>query len=109
MALFKRWHGRKPQRNDGERARVAQMVCQQLAWVGNSVPSVTVSEIDCGDPACPGLETVILVFLPGHPTKAFKIAKRMGDVAAADLAPIDHWRAALASNAEVSASVARSA
>lgn len=33
---------------------------------------VTVSEIACTDPACPGQETVILVMRPGEPTRACK-------------------------------------
>lgn len=39
---------------------------------------VTVSQIDCGDPACEGgAETVILVMRKGERTKAAKIAKAM--------------------------------
>ena len=34
--------------------------------------AVTVSEIACTDPACPGQETVILVMRPGEPTRAAK-------------------------------------
>jgi hypothetical protein len=33
---------------------------------------VTVSEIACTDPACPGLETVMLVMRPGEKTTAYK-------------------------------------
>ena len=39
---------------------------------------VTVSQIDCGDPACEGgAETVILVMRKGERTRAAKIAKAM--------------------------------
>ena len=34
--------------------------------------SVAVNEIACTDPACPGLETVILVMRQGEATRAFK-------------------------------------
>ena len=34
--------------------------------------TVTVNEIACTDPACPGIETVILVMRAGEPTQAFK-------------------------------------
>lgn len=44
-----------------------------------------VSEIDCGDPACPGLETVILVLRPGRPTRAAKVSKPMAEVTEPDI------------------------
>lgn len=34
--------------------------------------TITVSEIACTDPACPGIETVILVMRQDEPTRAFK-------------------------------------
>lgn len=34
---------------------------------------ITVSEIVCLDPACPGTETVLLVMLPGTRTRAAKL------------------------------------
>jgi hypothetical protein len=45
-----------------------------------------VNEIVCADPACPGLETVILVMAPGVKTRACKIAKGLSDIAEADIA-----------------------
>lgn len=36
--------------------------------------ALTVSEIVCADPACPGTETVILIMAPGAPTRAVKVA-----------------------------------
>ena len=36
--------------------------------------AMTVSEIVCADPACPGFETVILILAPGQPTRAVKVA-----------------------------------
>jgi hypothetical protein len=46
---------------------------------------VTVNEIVCADPACPGLETVILVMAPGVKTRACKIAKGLSEIAEADI------------------------
>lgn len=49
--------------------------------------AVTVSQIDCGDPACEGgAETVILVMRKGQRTKAAKIPKAMALVVEADIA-----------------------
>jgi hypothetical protein len=48
--------------------------------------SVTVNEILCPDPACPDLETVILVMREGAKTRAYKIAKPMEAVTEQDLA-----------------------
>jgi hypothetical protein len=44
-----------------------------------------VNEIACTDPACPGLETVILVMQPGTKTRACKIAKGLSDVTEPDI------------------------
>jgi hypothetical protein len=49
--------------------------------------AVTVSQIDCGDPACEGgAETFILVMRKGERTKAAKIAKAMSFVSGEDVA-----------------------
>jgi len=42
--------------------------------------AVSVSEIQCGDVRCPGLETVILVMRPGERTAIYKIAMPLRDV-----------------------------
>ena len=47
--------------------------------------AVTVSEINCRDRACPGVETVILVMIPGLPTRIIRIACPLGEVRLADL------------------------
>ena len=44
-----------------------------------------VNEIVCTDPACPGLETVILVMEPGIRTRACKVAKGLSDVTEQDI------------------------
>jgi hypothetical protein len=61
----------KPNRPDPDSiARVKGWVCEALALPEEA--SVSVNEIACTDPACPGLETVILVMRPGAATVAFK-------------------------------------
>jgi hypothetical protein len=46
--------------------------------------AVTVSEIICADPACPGTETVILIMQPGRKSVAAKVAKTMDAVSESD-------------------------
>ncbi|WP_232630263.1 hypothetical protein [Methylobacterium sp. Leaf118] len=58
------------------------------AWVraaGGYGPgtALTVSEIVCADPACPGTETVILIMAPGAPTRAVKLAGALDDLSEA--------------------------
>lgn len=56
------------------------------AALGNDPPlTLTISEIDCGDPVCPGLETIILVMREGEATQAVKIRKPMEEIAEADV------------------------
>lgn len=66
--LFSRFRRDAPDRESADRVK---------GWVRNALglgedDAVTVSEIACTDPACPGIETVILVMKPGEPTRAFK-------------------------------------
>jgi len=42
--------------------------------------SVSVTEIACGDPACGGAETVILIMRPGRRTEAAKLMKPLATV-----------------------------
>ena len=46
---------------------------------------LTVSEIVCLDPACPGTETVILVMIPGSKTRAAKVQKPAAEISEPDL------------------------
>ncbi len=46
--------------------------------------AVTVSEIICADPGCPGTETVILIMRPKAETRAAKVAKPMDEVTEID-------------------------
>jgi hypothetical protein len=47
--------------------------------------SISVNEIACRDPACPGVETIILIMAPGQRTRACKITKTLEDVTEADV------------------------
>ncbi len=64
---------RRPGPDAAARSRVAA-AARRLGGFGPEV-SLTVSEIVCADPACPGTETVILVMLPGARSRACKIGK----------------------------------
>ncbi|MFM8750931.1 hypothetical protein [Rhabdaerophilum sp.] len=56
------------------------------AALGNDPPlTLTISEIDCGDPVCPGLETIILVMREGEATQAAKIRKSMEEITELDV------------------------
>jgi hypothetical protein len=46
---------------------------------------LTVSEIACTDPSCPGIETVILVMEPGTKTRAYKVQKPLEEVTEQDI------------------------
>lgn len=48
--------------------------------------AIAVNEIICADPACPGMETVILVMEPGRKTEAFKVQRAMLELSRQDLA-----------------------
>jgi|1186.fasta_scaffold167155_2 hypothetical protein len=47
--------------------------------------ALTVSEIVCLDPSCPGTETVMLVMERGRKTRAYKVAKAMDEVTEQDV------------------------
>jgi hypothetical protein len=73
---------RDPARREESR-RIAALVRAHLQLSDDD--AVTVSEIACGDPACGGAETVVLVMRPGRRTEAVKLRKPMAMVEAADL------------------------
>lgn len=66
--LFDRFKRPKPDAEDV--ARVKGWVVTALGL--GERDQVTVNEIECVDPACPGLETVILVMRSGEKTRALK-------------------------------------
>jgi hypothetical protein len=64
--------------------RLKAMVLAMLALADEA--TIAVNEIVCADPACPGLETVILVMEPGKKTRAVKIALAAEEIGEAELA-----------------------
>jgi hypothetical protein len=67
-SLLDRFRTARPDAEDA--TRVKAWVRQILALPDDA--TVSVNEIACTDPACPGLETVILVMRPGAKTRAYK-------------------------------------
>ncbi len=47
--------------------------------------TLSVNEINCTDPGCPGTETVILVMVPGEKTRALKVMRPVEEVTADDI------------------------
>ena len=47
--------------------------------------TISVNEIICNDPSCPGTETVILVMRPGRKTEAAKVSKPAEEVIEAEV------------------------
>lgn len=82
MALLFRRDREDPARADASR-RVAALVREVLALGEDD--AVTVSEIACGDPACGGAETVVLVMRVGRKTEAVKLMMPMAEVGDADV------------------------
>lgn len=57
-----------------------------IAVLGDEPPTtLTISEIDCGDPSCPGLETIILIMREGEATQAIKIRKPLDTISEQDV------------------------
>ena len=82
MALLFRSRRDDPGRADASR-RVAALVRDALSLTEDD--AVTVSEIDCGDPACGGAETVVLIMRPGRKTEAVKFMMPMANVTEQDV------------------------
>jgi hypothetical protein len=60
------------------------------AWIraalgASADTAFAVNEIACTDPACPGIETVILVMEPGRKTRALKVARALDAVTEGDV------------------------
>jgi hypothetical protein len=72
---------KKTDRSDSE--RVKGFVFEALGR--NPDVAVSVNEIICADPGCPGEETVILVMVPGKKTAACKVGKAMSGVTEDDV------------------------
>ena len=72
----------KPQ-DRSQNERVKAHVFEALGR--NSDIGISVSEIICNDPGCPGQETIILVMVPLKKTAACKISKALGEVSEDDV------------------------
>ncbi|MGR7997592.1 hypothetical protein [Xanthobacter sp. ZOL 2024] len=77
MRLFMRRRDGADGNRDAARA-LADLVRQALELEEEA--TVSVSEISCGDPACGGAETVVLVMRPGRRTEAAKVLMPMAQV-----------------------------
>lgn len=77
MRLFMRRRDGQAGNRDASRA-LADMVRRALDL--DEAATVSVSEISCGDPACGGAETVVLVMRPGRRTEAAKVLMPMAEV-----------------------------
>ncbi len=85
MALRFGLFGRKDG-DDGAKAALAALKERaRIVLCLSDEATVAVNEIVCADPACPGLETVVLVMEPGRRTRALKIAKAAAEVTDEDL------------------------
>ncbi|WP_448951074.1 hypothetical protein [Labrys neptuniae] len=74
FGLFK-----KPSQAERDKAAAIKQMVRDMLALGEET-TVSVSEIQCGDAACPGTETVILVMQPGVKTKAYKVLAPLLDV-----------------------------
>ncbi len=82
MRLGAFWRGR-PQQDSEAAARVKTWARAALGTSDET--AFAVNEIACTDPACPGIETVILVMEPGKKTRALKVAKTLAAVTEQDI------------------------
>ena len=80
MALFGR---KQPQADAAVRAAILAWARQAAGF--DAAGFVKVNEIVCADPACPGMETILLLMPPGLPTRAVKITKPMAAVTETDV------------------------
>jgi hypothetical protein len=60
---------------------------QIVLWIRALVATevVKVNEIECNDPQCPGIETVVLLISKSTPTQAVKIRKPLTEVTEQDV------------------------
>ncbi len=62
--------------NDVKRERL-RLLCHELLGPG---VSVSISEVNCLEPDCPPVKTVILVMEKDRPTRSYLIHSRVGDI-----------------------------
>jgi len=82
-AFLKRALGGPPRPDREAIARVKALVVGARPFPPDT--AFTVNEIACTDPACPGIETVILIMEPGAKTRACKISKPLDEVMEQDI------------------------
>lgn len=84
MPLFRNPFRKPPVRDKAQLGRIREWARAVL----DDPPGLdlTISEVECPDPACPGMETFILVMREGQPTVAAKIRKPMAEIGEADVA-----------------------
>jgi len=78
MRLFMRRRGAEAEAGRDAARALADLVRRALNLEEEA--TVSVSEISCGDPACGGAETVVLVMRPGRRTEAAKVLMPMAQV-----------------------------
>ena len=83
MRLFMRRRGEEGESGRDAARALADLARRVLALEEDA--TVSISEIACGDPACGGAETVVLVMRPGRRTEAAKVKCPMAQVTEADL------------------------
>ncbi|WP_342360630.1 hypothetical protein [Terrarubrum flagellatum] len=59
-------------------------IAREALGVGDHV-ALSINEIECADPACPVLETIILIMEPGKKTRAVKAHGAIADMSAEQL------------------------
>ena len=69
---------RRPREEERRQADALKPLIRGILDLGEDV-ALSVSEIQCGDARCPGLETVILVMQPGERTAAYKVAAPLAE------------------------------
>jgi hypothetical protein len=82
VALF--GFGRRPSPADAAVRDAILTWVRAVAGLGAEAV-IKVNEIVCADPACPGMETVLLLMPAGGATRAVKISKPMAEVTEDDV------------------------
>lgn len=83
MRLFMRRRG-QDEADGRDAARTLAELARRVLDLDEEA-TVSISEIACGDPACGGAETVVLVMRPGRRTEAAKVKCPMARVTEDDL------------------------
>lgn len=84
MSVFKNPFRKKPDSAaDSARADIRRWAEHALGQPEGL--ALTISEVECPDPACPGFETFILVMREGEATQAVKVKKPLAEVCEADV------------------------